>query len=240
MKKLGSKRVQLLQEFQDKILYQFKNVELLNRAFTHSSYANEHKKRKMLCNERLEFLGDSILSVVVSDFIFNKYPNYPEGELTKLRATVVCEPSLAYVAQRLNLGKYLLLGKGEEATGGRERVSILADVFEAVIGSIYLDGKLDISSKFILSNLEDIIDEAVKGNLFIDYKTELQEVLQKTTKADIKYIVLKEEGPDHNKTFHVGVKVGDELLGEGIGKSKKEAEQSCAKEALNRIGDCHE
>lgn len=240
MLKISQERENLLKKFQEKIKYKFSNIELLNRAFTHSSYANENKKYRLPNNERLEFLGDSILSVVVSDHIFKKYPNYPEGELTKLRATVVCEPSLAIIAKRLNLGKYLLLGKGEEATGGRERVSIVADAVEAVIGSIYKDSNLEYSSKFILDNFTSIIDEAVKGNLFIDHKTQLQEILQRTTKDRISYVVLKEEGPDHNKIFHIGVNVGNKILGEGKGRSKKEAEQKSAEAALKNLGVSNE
>lgn len=229
-------RISHLEKFQQKIKYSFNRPELLNIALTHSSYANEYKKQNIKHNERLEFLGDSVLSVVVSDYIFNKFPNYPEGDLTKLRATIVCEPSLGEAAQQLQLGKYLLLGKGEDITGGRNRISILSDTFEAVIGAIYLDGKLNKSKEFILDNLTDIIHKAVAGNLFIDYKTELQEMLQKTTKNKINYIVMDEKGPDHNKTFYVAVKVGDKLLGEGNGKSKKEAEQESAKTALNKMG----
>ncbi|MTI47693.1 ribonuclease III [Sporosalibacterium faouarense] len=240
MAKLIKKRKELFNEFQQRIGYSFENDELLNRAFTHSSFANEHKRQNLSNNERLEFLGDSVLSVVVSDYIFEKYPNYPEGELTKLRATVVCEPSLAIIAKKLNLGIYLLLGKGEEATGGRERVSIVADAVEAVIGAIYLDGGLINARKFILSIFTAIIDEAVKGKLFIDYKTELQEVLQRTTKAKIRYTVINEDGPDHNKIFQIGVKVGNKLLGEGMGKSKKEAEQNAAKSALSDLGVINE
>jgi len=158
MSNLNYERKIQLQELQSEIGYNFNNINLLNRALTHSSYANEHKKLNMTFNERLEFLGDSVLSVIVSDFIFTKYIEYPEGELTKLRATVVCEPSLAFVAKKLKLGRYLLLGKGEEATGGRDRVSILADALEALIGSIYLDGKLKSAKTFILKYLSEIIE----------------------------------------------------------------------------------
>jgi len=241
MSNLNYERKIQLQELQAEIGYNFNNINLLNRALTHSSYANEHKKLNMTFNERLEFLGDSVLSVIVSDFIFTKYIEYPEGELTKLRATVVCEPSLAFVAKKLKLGRYLLLGKGEEATGGRDRVSILADALEALIGSIYLDGKLKSAKTFILKYLSEIIENAVKGgDLFIDYKTQLQETLQKTTKSKIEYRVIKEEGPDHNKIFHIEVTVDEDILGNGIGKSKKESEQNAAKTALDKIGEKNE
>jgi len=241
MSNLNYERKIQLQELQSEIGYNFNNINLLNRALTHSSYANEHKKLNMTFNERLEFLGDSVLSVIVSDFIFTKYIEYPEGELTKLRATVVCEPSLAFVAKKLKLGRYLLLGKGEEATGGRDRVSILADALEALIGSIYLDGKLKSAKTFILKYLSEIIENAVQGgDLFIDYKTQLQETLQKTTKSKIEYRVIKEEGPDHNKIFHMEVMVDEDILGNGIGKSKKESEQNAAKTALDKIGERNE
>lgn len=221
----------------NKIGYEFKNREILNRALTHSSYANEHRKNKIRNNERLEFLGDSVLGLSVSDYIFMKYPNYPEGELTKLRATVVCEPSLAYIARKISLGKYLLLGNGEEATGGRSRDSILADAFESLIGAIYLDGGLDFAKKFVLTNLEDIINNAVKGiEIFIDYKTQLQEILQKQTKSKIDYRILREEGPDHNKIFYMEVRIGNKIIGTGYGRSKKEAEQSSARKALCEMG----
>lgn len=234
------RKIQLI-NFQKKIGYHFENIHLLNRALTHSSYANEHKKSNLIYNERLEFLGDSVLGVIVSEYIFSKYPEYPEGELTKLRATVVCEPSLAYIAKNIGLGSYILLGKGEEATGGRDRVSILADAFEAVIGSIYLDGKLRNAKKFTLKYLSSIIEEAVNGgDIFIDYKTQLQETIQKVNKNKIDYVLVNEEGPDHNKTFFMEVRIGDDSLGTGSGRSKKEAEQNAAKLALVNLGGKNE
>lgn len=236
MQNITEERRKLLVEFQGRISYSFKDINILNRALTHSSYANEIKNKRMKNNERLEFLGDAVLSVTVSDYIFNKYPDYPEGELTKLRATVVCEPVLASLSRKLNVGKYLLLGKGEEATGGRERESILADAFEAIIASIYIDGGLENAKQFILSNISLYIKEAVMGKLFLDYKTQLQETLQKSNKGKIQYNVVKEKGPDHNKTFYIEVSVDNKVLGDGMGKSKKEAEQNAAKKALNRIG----
>ncbi|MFA5524775.1 MAG: ribonuclease III [Tissierellales bacterium] len=231
-----TERLHMLDEIQTKIGYRFNNVELLSWALTHSSYANEHKRYKITYNERLEFLGDSVLGLIVSDYIFTKYSNYPEGELTKLRATVVCEPSLSYVAKQIDLGRYMLLGKGEEVTGGRDRVSILADAFEALIGSIYLDGKFNNAKNFVLKYMTGIIENAVDGReLFIDYKTQLQEILQKKTKSRIEYKIISEEGPDHSKVFHTEVMVRNKVLGKGFGKSKKEAEQYAAKIALERI-----
>lgn len=237
---LDNERMKLLDELQNKIGYRFQNINLLNRALTHSSYANEHRKLKIKYNERLEFLGDSVLSLAVSDYIFEKYPKFPEGELTKLRAVIVCETSLATVAKNLNLGKYLLLGKGEEATGGRTRVSILADALEALIGSVYLDGGLERAREFILKIMKNIIEDAVEGKILIDYKTQLQEVIQKNNKASVCYNVIKEYGPDHNKTFQVKVSLGNEVLGEGLGHSKKDAEQCAAKNALLRLGVLNE
>ncbi|KGG81146.1 ribonuclease III [Caloranaerobacter azorensis] len=233
---LHNERMKLLEELQEKIGYRFCNINLLNRALTHSSYANEHKKLKIKYNERLEFLGDSVLGLVVSDYIFEKYPKFPEGELTKLRAVIVCETSLSTVAKKLNLGIYLLLGKGEEATGGRERISILADALEALIGSIYLDGGLKEARKFVLNVLKNIIEDAVEGKILIDYKTQLQEVIQKNNKSSVCYNVMNEYGPDHNKIFQVKVSLNNRVLGEGIGRSKKDAEQCAAKNALIRLG----
>jgi ribonuclease-3 len=235
--KITFERKLAIKKLQSKIDYYFNSIELLNRALTHSSYANEHKKINIEYNERLEFLGDSVLSLVVSDYIYEKYPYYPEGELTKLRATIVCESSLAFVARKINLGEYLLLGKGEEGTGGRERESILADAFEALIGAIYLDGGLEYAAKHIINIFEKEISMAVDdGELFIDYKTKLQEIMQKTTKSKIEYKIEKEEGPDHNKIFYMNIIVDNTTFGEGSGKSKKEAEQAAAKSALNRMG----
>lgn len=236
MHTLSNIRNEELSRIQSKTNYKFNKLELLNRALTHSSYANEHKKNSIKYNERLEFLGDSVLGIVISDYLFNQYPQFPEGELTKFRAIIVCENSLANVSRKINLGMYLLLGKGEEATGGRERASILADAFEALIGAIYLDGGINCAKQFILTNLKLTINNAISGRLFTDFKTELQEYLQKSNDSKIEYKVFKEEGPDHNKTFYVHVEYTNKILGKGIGKSKKEAEQNAAKAALEKVG----
>ncbi|HZK02242.1 MAG TPA: ribonuclease III, partial [Anaerovoracaceae bacterium] len=198
-----------------------------------SSYSNEYRGKHIHNNERLEFLGDSVLSTVVSEYVYLKYNNLPEGELTKVRANVVCESSLAHQAKSIDLGRYLLLGRGEEVTGGRDRISILADTFEAVIGALYLDGGIETARKFILNMLEDSIKLASTGGLFRDYKTDLQELLQSRFDDKISYRVIKEIGPDHDKTFEVEVVLGDKVLGKGRGKSKKEAEQNAAKKALD-------
>ncbi|AOT68391.1 ribonuclease III [Geosporobacter ferrireducens] len=224
-----------MKELEEKIGYYFQDIHLLFESLTHSSYANENKKKNIAYNERLEFLGDAVLSIVISEHLYNKLNTFQEGELTKIRASIVCEPSLANCSKNLNIGKYILLGKGEEVTGGRERVSILADTFEAIIGAIYLDGGLGQAQRFILKSLKDTIEDAISGRVYQDYKTHLQEYIQSENSERILYEVIHEEGPDHNKIFHVHVKVGEKILGTGIGRSKKEAEQSAAKEALKEV-----
>lgn len=218
--------------FEQKINYEFKNKEYILEALTHSSYSNENKNYPF--NERLEFLGDSVLSIVISDYLFKKETKLPEGELTKIRANIVCEESLSEVSKNIHLGKYILLGKGEEATGGRERISILADALEAVIAAIYLDGGIKCAREFILTNMEKIINDSIKGKIFRDYKTCLQEVLQSNGENNIWYKLIEEKGPDHNKRFVMEVGINDTVLGVGEGKSKKDAEQVAAKCALDK------
>lgn len=225
--------MKFFEPLQKDLNYFFKDEELLITALTHSSYANENKLGVEGYNERLEFLGDAVLSLIVSQYLYKKYPHYPEGELTKIRAKVVCESSLAKAAEKINLGKYLLLGKGEEATGGRYRESILADASEAITGAIYMDSDFETVNRLMLDRFElDIVHAVDRGNLFIDYKTELQEILQKTNKSRLEYIVFKEEGPDHNKVFHMNVVINEIIIGTGAGRNKKEAEQAAAKDAL--------
>ena len=224
-----------IDRFEAAIDYKFNNREYILEALTHSSYSNENKKFKY--NERMEFLGDSVLGLVISDHIFKKETGVPEGELTKLRANIVCEGSLSEAAKNINLGDYILLGRGEEATGGRERKSILADAFEAVIAAIYLDGGMESASKFILSNLSEIIKDSIDGKIFRDYKTQLQEEIQKNGASNIWYRLIDEDGPDHNKTFIMMVGVDEKELGVGKGKSKKEAEQAAAKAAISNLID---
>lgn len=218
--------------FEQKINYEFKNKEYILEALTHSSYSNENKNYPF--NERLEFLGDSVLSIVISDYLFKKETKLPEGELTKIRANIVCEESLSEVSKNIHLGKYMLLGKGEEATGGRERISILADALEAVIAAIYLDGGIKCAREFILTNMEKIINDSIKGKIFRDYKTCLQEVLQSNGENNIWYKLIEEKGPDHNKRFVMEVGINNTVLGVGEGKSKKDAEQVAAKCALDK------
>ncbi len=202
-----------IKEFQEKIGYKFKNEKLIIEALSHSSYANECKKQRKN-NERLEFLGDSVLSVIVSDYIFEHFKHLPEGELTKLRASLVCEQALFDFSKKIDLGKYIFLGKGEEITGGRERPSIVSDAFEAVIA--------DVKPHSVVS--------------FVDYKTALQEIIQKNPEEKVEYVLTDESGPDHDKKFTVNVMLNSNVIGTGIGKSKKSAEQNAAKEALSLMG----
>lgn len=225
---------QNMSEFEEKILYKFKNSHLLYEALSHSSFANENKKSRN-SNERLEFLGDSVLSIVVSDYLYKHYSHLPEGELTKIRASLVCEKSLHEFALQINLGDYIMLGKGEEHTGGRERTSILADAFEAVIAAIYLDGGMESASKHIMRFIpKDLSEHGSVG--FNDYKTILQEIVQKNPEEKVDYFLVNESGPDHDKAFTVQVKLNTNVIGEGTGKSKKQAEQMAAKEALELMG----
>ncbi len=228
-----------LKEFEEIIGYKFNDRMLLKTALTHSSFANENRNKKIQYNERLEFLGDSVLSLIVSNYLFENYKKLPEGDLTKARATIVCERSLWSCATGIEMGKFLILGKGEELTGGRTRVSILADAYEALIAAIYLDGGFSVASEWLLGQLYDTILLAVKGKTFKDYKTALQEQVQQKGHAEIHYKVVGESGPDHLKTFLVHVSVDGKVLGAGEGKSKKNAEQMAAQDALSKLGDSH-
>lgn len=223
-----------MDELQAKIGYKFNNVELLSEALTHSSFANEQHK-KLKCNERLEFLGDAVLSIVVSDYIFSNCPQLPEGELTKLRASLVCEKSLFKFAKKIDLGKYLLLSHGERRNGGATRASILSDAFEAIIAAIYLDGGIEPARKHILNFVLPEIEQR-NSNTFKDYKTSLQEIIQKNPGEKLEYILVSSSGPDHNKHFKVEVHLNSNVIGRGGGKSKKEAEQQAAREALELMG----
>ena len=221
-----------LNELEGRIGYRFTARQLLTRAMTHSSYANEHRLNKLECNERLEFLGDSVLEVVSSDFLYHKYPEKPEGDLTKIRASIVCEPTLAYCAEDIDLGEYLLLGKGEEATGGRGRASVVSDAMEALIGAIYLDGGFANAKEFIL---RFIMNDIEHKQLFYDSKTILQEMVQSRQEAPLSYEIIREEGPDHNKSFEVCAKIGDEEVGRGAGRTKKAAEQVAAYNGILKL-----
>ncbi|MFR0880732.1 MAG: ribonuclease III [Oscillospiraceae bacterium] len=223
-----------LEDFEKKINYTFKDKNLLFVALSHSSFANEKRKLRH-SNERLEFLGDSVLSIVVSQYLFEHFTHLPEGELTKIRASLVCEKSLYEFAKEIDLGEYLFLGKGEENTGGRERTSILADAFEAVIAAVFLDGGLEAAKKHILRFIPKDIDSR-KSVSFSDHKTILQEIIQKNPEEKVEYKLVGQSGPDHNKAFKVQVCLNSNVIGTGIGKSKKEAEQMAAKEALELMG----
>jgi len=224
-----------LKKLEAKLNLEFSNKKLLLRALTHKSFANENAELNIKDNERLEFLGDSVLSLSISTYIFNKYDNYKEGKLAKIRSVIVSAPVLAEKALELNLGEFLLLGKGEELSGGRSRDSILADTMEAILGAMYLDKGFDFAFDFIISNFKSFITEVDNGNYIQDYKTMLQEVIQKNSNDRPEYEVVKEKGPDHNKEFFVVVNFEDKELGFGKGKSKKEAEQEAAKNALKQL-----
>lgn len=221
-----------LRILEKKIGYKFQDFRLLKKAMIHSSYANEMHLPKYECNERLEFLGDAVLELVSSEFLFYNDLKMPEGQLTKTRASMVCEPALAFCARDLELGGYLLLGKGEEATGGRKRESITSDAMEALIGAIYIDGGFasakEFIHRFILQDLEN-------KKLFYDSKTILQEIVQANFKEPISYHLTGEEGPDHNKSFHVAVLIGETEYGVGTGRTKKAAEQDAAYQSILKL-----
>ena len=222
-------------ELEDKIGYHFKNKELLNTALTHSSYAKERKSQHIKYNERLEFLGDAVLSVIVSDYIFLHCPDLPEGELTKLRASLVCEKSLFEFAKKIDLGNFLVLSKGERKNGGAERPSIVSDAFEALIAAVYLDGGIEPATKHVLNVIIPAIKSSKKPQMK-DYKTTLQEIIQKNPGERLEYVPVSESGPDHNKHFVFEVHLNSNVIGRGGGKSKKEAEQQAAREALELMG----
>lgn len=223
-----------MQELERKLNYQFKDKALLNTALSHSSYVNENRGSVHESNERLEFLGDAVLGQVVASHLFLSYPNMPEGQMTRIRAELVCEQSLHSVALRLDLGEYLLLGKGEEHSGGRQRPSILADAVEAVIAAMYLDGGLEVAGgfidRYILTDAEITVEHPLS-----DYKTALQELVQKKAGQVLTYEPVSESGPDHRKTFTVRVLLNGEQIGEGTGHTKKEAEQYAARSGMEEI-----
>lgn len=224
-----------LEEFERKIAYTFSDKNLLVLALTHSSYANEIKKGSHENNERLEFLGDAVLDMAVSEYMYRRFPKMPEGELTKLRAAVVCEGSLAELSRKLGVGRSMLLGKGEESTGGRNRDSILADAFEAIIGAICIDGGVEAAIAYVMHFMKDRIEHTKSNFLNLDCKTHLQEIIQRSSKVPLLYGIVDEQGPDHNKVFVAEVTHEGRLLGTGSGRSKKEAEQNAANNALEHM-----
>jgi len=223
-----------MKELEDKLGYHFKNQSYLKNALTHSSYANETRAAAG-SNERLEFLGDSVLGVVVADYLFKNFPDLPEGDLTKKRAALVCEKACCGFSSQLEVGKYLLLSHGEQNSGGRTRSSILADAFESIIAAIYIDGGMEEARKFILRFVLPLL-QAAKPKAFKDYKTALQEIIQQNPEERLEYLLTGESGPDHDKHFTVEVHLNNNVIGKGGGRSKKEAEQQAAREALELMG----
>ncbi len=220
-------------EFEKVIGITFNEKIYLETALTHSSYANQHKNMKY--NEKLEFLGDAVLQLCITEYIFKNYTDKTEGELTKLRALIVCEASLHQVALAWKLGKYIRMSKGEEITGGRERASLLADCVEAVIAAVYLDQGMDMAKKFVVDNFTQLMEMALKNEIILDYKTNLQEILQENGEIEIKYEMLKFEGPPHRRKFYSRVVIDNMTMGRGEGYSKKESEQLAAKDALEKF-----
>ena len=223
----------MIKDLETAIGYRFRNIQLLQNALTHSSYANERWHNSLLSNERLEFLGDSVLGMLVADYLYRTFPNRPEGELTRMRADMVCEHTLAEVANRINLGNHLMLGHGEERLGGRSRESILADATESVIAACYLDGGLDAASQFVQKYI--LVEVPVTKLNNVDYKTALQELVQQKKNQTLSYALVGQSGPDHDKQFQVEVSLNGTPVGMGIGRSKKRAEQMAAKAAMEKL-----
>lgn len=221
-------------DLQQHIGITFDNFSLLKQAFTHSSYVNEHRGQDVHDNERLEFLGDAVLELLISEYLFGQYPDLPEGDLTRLRASIVCEPALVKFAETLRFGDYLLLGKGEEMTGGRTRPALLADVFEAFIGALYMDKGLEKTRMFLAKHVLPFVQQERQTD-FHDFKSKLQEHVQQHGLGFVEYHIIDERGPAHDREFVSQVLMNDDVLGQGTGRSKKEAEQNAAQEALHRL-----
>lgn len=232
--RISEERLHQLQKVEEMVKYHFKDIGLLNQSLTHTSYAYETEGNGRCQNERMEFLGDVVLNLVISEHLYLKYLDYMEGELAKIRAMVVSRPVLSHLAKEIELGQYLLLGKGEEQSGGRKRSSILANTIEALFGAIYLDGGLEPARKFILNCYGSDISEIINRSLAQDYKTELQEFTQSRFKVLPVYKLVRRKGPDHNQVFEVAVSVKGQVWGEGEGRNKKEAEQKAAYQALKK------
>ena len=223
----------MIKELEAAIGYRFRDISLLQNALAHSSYANERWHNSLMSNERLEFLGDSVLGMVVADYLYRTFPNRPEGELTRMRADMVCERALAEVAARIGLGQHMLLGKGEEQGGGRNRDSILADAVESVIAACYLDGGMEAAKQFVDRFVLTRVPDTKLNNA--DYKTALQELVQQKRNQTLIYTLVGESGPDHDKHFVVELKLNDKVVGQGTGTSKKRAEQDAAKVAYEAL-----
>ena len=229
------------ENLENTIGYTFQNKEILKEALTHSSYSNEMKSKgvKTPCNERLEFLGDSVLSIIVSSYLFDAYRDIQEGDLTKIRAAVVCEKALSKFAKQIRLGNYISLGHGEAMNNGRERASILADAFEALLAAIYMDAgeKFDAVRTFLLPYIKNELEYIQNNGVFMDYKTTLQQIVQQVEGEKLEYVLVGESGPDHNKLFSVEARLNSNVIGKGSAHSKREAEQIAAKEALILFGE---
>lgn len=235
---LSRAKLAVLHDFQNKIGINFENEELLVTAFTHSSYVNDHASQKLADYERLEFLGDAVLQIIISRHLYDKYPDMPEGELTKLRAMVVCEESLAAISNELKFSEVMILGRGEAKFGGRQKASILADMFEAVLGAIYLEKGLEVAEEFLSKVMYPKINDGDFSHV-MDYKTALQEYVQKDHIGVLSYKIVFEEGPSHDKNFEAHVFLDEKVIGKGFGKSKKNAEKVAAKDALNKLKRSH-
>ena len=233
---LSETRIEQLDSLQDRIKFKFSDIKLLNKALTHRSYANENSNI-LKHNERLEFLGDSVLDILVSDYLVHKYSEFAEGKLSKIRAAVVNETCLAKLGKSIKLGNYLLLGRGEDLSGGREKASILADTFEALAGAVFCDGRLDAASDIFLPLLKEEITKTAESWSFRDFKSDLQEYTQNKLVCIPSYRVVREIGPDHAKEFEVVVMIRNEVEGKGLGRSKKEAEQAAAKMAMENYAN---
>lgn len=221
-------------ELQRELSVGFADLNLLKQAFTHASYRNEHRKARIQDNERLEFLGDAVLELLISDYLYHTYPHMPEGELTRMRAAIVCEPSLVMFARRVSFDRYIRLGRGEERSGGRQRPALLADVFEAFLGALYIDAGIGAVQIFVDTYIIPYLSDARVG---VDYKTALQEWVQQRMGVPLRYSIVEERGPAHAREFVVHVQVGDSVMGVGSGRSKKEAEQQAAQIALDTLGE---
>ncbi|MFZ5352600.1 MAG: ribonuclease III [Bacillota bacterium] len=239
MKGINSKRASQLKQVQEKIGYSFKDLSLLNTALTHSSYSGS-KTEELEHNERLEFLGDSILNMTISLYLYKKCKDMPEGMLTRTRAAIVCEQSLHAASESINIGEYLLMSRGEENTGGRKRASILADAFEALIAAVFIDGGINKARAFVIDALKDTIEASISNKVITDYKSFLQEHVQKYSLGKLIYQLLDEKGPDHDKIFEMALYLDEKLLGSGSGRSKKDAQQAAAKAAIENLGIVHE
>lgn len=234
VEKISDRRLKQLHELEERLGIKFTNIELLELALTHTSYVNESRKQ-IESNERLEFLGDAVLELATSNFLYNRFPNMPEGALTKTRTNIVRGTSLASVSKKLKLGEMLLLGRGEEESGGRTRLSNLEDVFEAVLGAVYLDQGWEVARSYVFRHMKQTLDEVREGEVAKDHKSALQEIVQQTPGRKIEYVELDSYGPDHSRSFEFAVKIDGKIYGRGIGKSKKEAEQFAAREAIQKL-----